>query len=52
LAARKKELLVKFKAGGLPPPTTRSFTGHKLQQGHEWGPSFAAGAWCPDSANT
>ena len=34
LAARKKELLTKFKAEGLPPPTTRSFTGHKLKQGH------------------
>lgn len=34
LAARKQQLLAKFKAEGLPPPTTRSFTGHKLQQGH------------------
>jgi len=34
LKARKAELLAKFKAEGLPPPTTRSFTGHKLQQGH------------------
>lgn len=34
LAARKQELLAKFKAEGLPPPTTRSFTGHKLKQGH------------------
>ena len=34
LAARKQELLAKFKADGLPPPTTRSFTGHKLKQGH------------------
>jgi hypothetical protein len=33
LAARKRELLAKFKAEGLPPPTTRSFSGHKLQQG-------------------
>jgi hypothetical protein len=33
LTARKRELLAKFKAEGLPPPTTRSFTGHKLQQG-------------------
>src|SRR5579872_1448309 len=32
LAARKQELLAKFKAEGLPPPTTRSFTGHKLKQ--------------------
>ena len=34
LAARKQQLLAKFKAEGLPPPTTRSFTGHKLRQGH------------------
>jgi len=34
LAARKQQLLAKFKAEGLPPPTTRSFTGHKLKQGH------------------
>ena len=34
MAARKQQLLAKFKAEGLPPPTTRSFTGHKLQQGH------------------
>ena len=34
LAARKQDLLAKFKAEGLPPPTTRSFTGHKLKQGH------------------
>ena len=34
MAARKKELLAKFKAEGLPPPTTRSFTSHKLKQGH------------------
>lgn len=33
LAARKQELLTKFNAEGLPPPTTRSFTGHKLHQG-------------------
>jgi hypothetical protein len=33
LAARKAELLAKFKAEGLPAPTTRSFTGHKLKQG-------------------
>jgi len=33
LKARKEQLLAKFKAEGLPPPTTRSFTGHKLQQG-------------------
>lgn len=34
LKARKEELLAKIKAEGLPPPTTRSFTGHKLLQGH------------------
>jgi len=34
LKARKEALLAKFKAEGLPPPTTRSFTGHKLKQGH------------------
>lgn len=33
LEARKAELLAKIKAEGLPPPTTRSFTGHKLLQG-------------------
>ena len=33
LKARKAQLLAKFKeAGGLPPPQTRSFTGHKLAQ--------------------
>lgn len=34
MKARKEQLLAKFEAEGLPPPTTRSFTGHKLQQGH------------------
>ncbi len=34
LLARKEQLLKKFKAEGLPPPTTRSFKGHKIQQGH------------------
>ncbi len=34
LLARKEQLMKKFKAEGLPPPTTRSFKGHKLQQGH------------------
>lgn len=34
MTARKEQLLAKIKAEGLPPPTTRSFTGHKLQQGH------------------
>ena len=33
LAARKEELLAEIKKSGLPPPTTRSFTGHKLEQG-------------------
>ena len=33
LMARKQQLTKKFEAEGLPPPTTRSFTGHKLQQG-------------------
>ena len=33
LAARKKELLAQFADSGLPPPETRSFTGHKLEQG-------------------
>ena len=33
LAARKKELLADIKKNGLPPPETRSFTGHKLTQG-------------------
>ena len=34
LLAHKQQLMNKFKAEGLPPPTTRSFKGHKLQQGH------------------
>lgn len=33
LAARKKELLAQIKKNGLPPPTTRSFTGHEMEQG-------------------
>jgi hypothetical protein len=33
LATRKQELLGKIKTNGLPPPTTRSFTGHRLTQG-------------------
>ena len=33
MAARKQELLARFKAEGLPAPQTRSFTGHKLEQG-------------------
>lgn len=30
---RKEELIAKFAKGKLPPPETRSFTGHKLVQG-------------------
>ena len=33
MAARKQQLLGEIKSGGLPAPKTRSFTGHKLQQG-------------------
>jgi hypothetical protein len=33
LAARKQELLAQIKSNGLPPPETRSFTGHKMRQG-------------------
>ncbi len=33
LAARKEELLAQIKKGGLPTPETRSFTGHKIEQG-------------------
>jgi hypothetical protein len=33
LAARKAELLATIKSNGLPPPETRSFTGHKIKQG-------------------
>jgi hypothetical protein len=33
LKIRKEELMEEFKSGNLPPPQTRSFTGHKLQQG-------------------
>jgi len=33
MAQRKEELLAEIKAGGLPTPETRSFTGHKLTQG-------------------
>jgi len=32
MAMRKEELTKQFAAGGLPPPETRSFTGHKLVQ--------------------
>jgi hypothetical protein len=34
LLARKEQLMKQFKAEGLPAPTTRTFRGHKLQQGH------------------
>ena len=30
LAVRKQELLAQIKSDGLPPPETRSFTGHKM----------------------
>src|SRR5215475_13189178 len=33
LMARKQELMAEFKEGNLPPPQTRSFTGHQLEQG-------------------
>ncbi len=33
LKARKEELLAKIKAEGLPPPTTRSFTGSQAATG-------------------
>jgi hypothetical protein len=33
LAARKEQLLADIKKNGLPPPETRSFTGHTLKQG-------------------
>jgi Hemerythrin HHE cation binding domain len=33
LAARKEALLAEIKKNGLPPPTTRTFTGHKMIQG-------------------
>jgi len=34
LLARKDQLLTSIKQGGLPAPETRSFTGHKMKQGH------------------
>jgi hemerythrin superfamily protein len=34
MMARKKELLRRFQASGLPAPETRSFTGHEMRQGH------------------
>lgn len=33
MAARKKALLSTIKTRGLPQPTTRSYTGHKVEQG-------------------
>ncbi len=33
MALRKGELLAMIKSQGLPPPVTRTFTGHKLLQG-------------------
>jgi hypothetical protein len=33
LQGRKQELVSKFKDSKLPPPETRSFTGHELRQG-------------------
>ena len=33
MMARKEELMEQFKSGNLPPPQTRSFTGHELQEG-------------------
>jgi hypothetical protein len=33
MQARKDQLLAAFKKNGLPPPQTRSFTGHKMEQG-------------------
>lgn len=33
MVARKEQLLAEFKGGDLPPPETRSFTGHELVQG-------------------
>lgn len=37
LAARKKELLAEIDENGLPPPETRSFTGHEMTQGQPVG---------------
>lgn len=33
LRARKEELMAQIEKNGLPPPETRSFTGHKMRQG-------------------
>jgi hypothetical protein len=42
LMARKQELMAEFKDGNLPPPQTRSFTGHRLEQGKPVGQGTAA----------
>ncbi len=34
MAERKEELMAEFQGGKLPPPETRSFTGHQLTEGH------------------
>lgn len=33
MAERKKELMAEIEKGGLPAPETRTFTGHRLEQG-------------------
>jgi hypothetical protein len=33
LRTRKEELMAQIEKNGLPPPETRSFTGHKMRQG-------------------
>src|SRR6516162_2040235 len=33
LVARKEAILAEYKAGGIPAPETRTFTGHTLEQG-------------------
>ncbi|WP_269713310.1 hemerythrin domain-containing protein [Caulobacter sp. NIBR2454] len=33
MAARKKEAMQEFETNGLPPPETRTFTGHQLEEG-------------------
>src|SRR5690349_10628345 len=44
LLVRKEQLLKKLKAEGLPPPTTRSFRGHRCSRATRWtpGPSSIA----------
>jgi len=37
MAERKKELMARFKASGVPAPETRSFRGHELRQGEPIG---------------